>query len=1065
MKGPAKIRIIPKTCTLRHHQQHLNSSNALKASTLNRYDFERKIPDKHNQHDIKSTTTNNSDNINRTLYTTVLNTLNLQPNSKPFELTTRVEVNLPFNQKTVVRINPHISLEELMNVICKEALLDKSKYSLIIQTTTNDQIIDYNMKESFSIYKTNQVSLKLNNNNENKTLNRSYFTQKDQTGSKVTKHNINKQLTKNDRSQSEMSLNSVNPNELSDSFDSAKSGSMSRNNNQNSSNKNIKTSTSSSSSSSVLAFFTRNKKSNTKMSKSRYSMYSINDNINDQQSEESLKLSKKAESTLTLDNCYKNENRKMSMDSKSQHSLFKSKKKAPPPPPPLLHQTSTVTLRRDSNTDFKKKKIAPPPPQPQTPKIPREESMEMIRNSSPISSNNNSNDSQDSQVFEDDLTSTKMYQASIPSPKLEILNEFNKRDMARSLVIPVIEKNIADFHKKNKQQLSMTNAIKKEEEEEEIKIEIKSPTSDGELNNNLLSKKDDIEDETNLKSSDNSNDNSVIIKEISDQQNTDTDTDIDSDNDENLVDLNNNNKDKFENANDDNDDSIKAINYKPLFSDNLKHNHQFMNYLPPPQQQKIHEYSVAEQTGIFFKVSQQNESKFFKLFKIFNKDNDNSLSEIDSLKEPELISPNTSLESTNFSTNQNSTPKKLTRLLTVSTTVVTAILPENENNKITIISPVTTFNANHNINNNNKQFNAAKIPPSLLPRPFKVFNQNNNNKSKISTLQQSFPAIAETQKQEQHPNYTVQRTGDIIEKNGTYYSNDGTVRGYSGTVKKMANSSSLNEILINKQKEIENNEEEKKTIDQKPFEYQIKHNSKTLQPTNSSLSSNSNIFKTGNLKSPTFDNKLIKHNKDNIKNDSGISDELSKKLENRRRSIGEGSIMQTTSDQSLIVDINNNTSLDEPISSSAASTVGSISSTSGASSVSTHSNELLAKKTTSNYSKSNSYTFKMIPKLPRDENNSSYVKRMTLFNELKSVVPLKEPELELNNKVSSPPPPPPPQQQQQQQQGPVVSEKNFSTNAKKSINSINRIMDQRDNLLDSIKLFSVSNLKKTNRDI
>lgn len=60
-----------------------------------------------------------------------------------------------------------------------------------------------------------------------------------------------------------------------------------------------------------------------------------------------------------------------------------------------------------------------------------------------------------------------------------------------------------------------------------------------------------------------------------------------------------------------------------------------------------------------------------------------------------------------------------------------------------------------------------------------------------------FPAIGENEMSETHANYVVVRSGDIIEKNGIYYSSDGTIRGYSGTVKKMAGSKTLNEVNNN----------------------------------------------------------------------------------------------------------------------------------------------------------------------------------------------------------------------------------------------------------------------------
>ena len=94
-----------------------------------------------------------------------------------------------------------------------------------------------------------------------------------------------------------------------------------------------------------------------------------------------------------------------------------------------------------------------------------------------------------------------------------------------------------------------------------------------------------------------------------------------------------------------------------------------------------------------------------------------------------------------------------------------------------------------------------------------IYNYDENNKSKTLSLLRSpsspppqFPAIGANELNEMHQNYTVIRSGDIIEKNGTYYSNDGTIRGYSGTVKKLASSTTLNEVFI-KQRELEQQHE------------------------------------------------------------------------------------------------------------------------------------------------------------------------------------------------------------------------------------------------------------------
>lgn len=75
-----------------------------------------------------------------------------------------------------------------------------------------------------------------------------------------------------------------------------------------------------------------------------------------------------------------------------------------------------------------------------------------------------------------------------------------------------------------------------------------------------------------------------------------------------------------------------------------------------------------------------------------------------------------------------------------------------------------------------------------------------------------FPAIEATKMAEQHQNFTVVRSGDIIEKNGTYYSSDGTVRGYSGTVRKIAQSKTLDDVF-RKHKELEQQHEREYEIE------------------------------------------------------------------------------------------------------------------------------------------------------------------------------------------------------------------------------------------------------------
>ena len=154
-----------------------------------------------------------------------------------------------------------------------------------------------------------------------------------------------------------------------------------------------------------------------------------------------------------------------------------------------------------------------------------------------------------------------------------------------------------------------------------------------------------------------------------------------------------------------------------------------------------------------------------------------------------------------------------------------------------------------------------------------------------------FPAIGVNDINEHHQNYTVIRSGEIIEKNGTYYSTDGTVRGYSGTVKKITNSQTLTEIFA-KQKELEQERE-------KEFEIQQQIKRETDAQKKNSMSNNlkqrvslgniilneKNFSSISKLPSSKTSNSLSnKRHSDTIK-PAGIENELSKKLEDRRQLI------------------------------------------------------------------------------------------------------------------------------------------------------------------------------------
>lgn len=122
---PAKITIVPKTTTLKHQQHQL-------------FPLENEVPKLGGQ------------TVNLNSYAKSLST-----SKTPFELTIRVGINLPFNQKTAVRVKPDINLNDLLETICKEANLEPNRYDLVI----NSKIVQASAQQKFNLFNTNEVTL------------------------------------------------------------------------------------------------------------------------------------------------------------------------------------------------------------------------------------------------------------------------------------------------------------------------------------------------------------------------------------------------------------------------------------------------------------------------------------------------------------------------------------------------------------------------------------------------------------------------------------------------------------------------------------------------------------------------------------------------------------------------------------------------------------------------------------------------------------------------------------------------------------------------------------------
>ncbi len=190
--NPVKIEIQHKVSTLRHQSQmHLLSNNK---SIQNKPSYIIPRPKKffksnnnfsHTLQNINSSSLNKASkqslNQNKSntinLVRSASNIKNQSGNSlQPFELTIRVQVNLPFNQMTTVRVKPDILLDELFDKICKEANLQSQKYILTIPNINVDELL---MKYPLSHFDTKEVNLIFSRNLVSCSRdNRSYYQQK-----------------------------------------------------------------------------------------------------------------------------------------------------------------------------------------------------------------------------------------------------------------------------------------------------------------------------------------------------------------------------------------------------------------------------------------------------------------------------------------------------------------------------------------------------------------------------------------------------------------------------------------------------------------------------------------------------------------------------------------------------------------------------------------------------------------------------------------------------------------------------------------------------------------------
>ncbi len=286
----------------------------------------------------------------------------------PFELTIRVEVNLPFNQKTTVRVRPDIELNDLFEVICREGSLQREKYLLTLPNYDLDEI---DMNKTLSFYDTKEVNLIFSKDNNNHL-----YVQKTLIKNKKCNNSILNHLYRKNNHNEQNNLPKKSKSEIDLSGDSTNYDLVKKNNSLwKKSNNNLEH---------------HNNIDNQLKATSRYSMFNFFTSTNKKNLNHSatMMVNKTNSTDINYENRILNEKMKYmtaNLDTKNMPNLNKTKtftygkkKHAPPPPPTSTQQSEPIqkgtenenrldldmeSIRKLINLTKKKKKApAPPPP-------------------------------------------------------------------------------------------------------------------------------------------------------------------------------------------------------------------------------------------------------------------------------------------------------------------------------------------------------------------------------------------------------------------------------------------------------------------------------------------------------------------------------------------------------------------------------------------------------------------------------------------------------------------------------------------------------------------------------
>lgn len=1149
--NPAKIKIVPKTATLKHQQLQLFPADAPKKPDLlpastNDLNKSSTIPANHADGNKYSKSTSLGANwIITSKQAALQSQVSIQQQQQqPFELTICVQVNLPFNQKTIVRVKKEILLEDLFTLICREAKLEKNKYEFYIPNIQEP----YTMQESFANFDTKEVCLILkkhlketSGNADNRYQSQLYAqnNSKSRGNPKIYQANrIAKEVLQ--RSKSDIDLSFSNKSPVSEEDESSFDANSSFNSNTDS--KTMK----------KIFGNTTNKKSQLSKSRGSLNTYECSDGSNNGTN---LKTSSLNDSKLSLNS------------SKSGDS--RSKKRLAPAPPSAVHESLHHIALQNIMTKKKGKAPAPPPPASQ----PTEKTLNIETKptgmaiatvdittnisssvsspsggssslSSPLSSlssqSSDQNDSSQNKGIARIITNSLI----IPATDLPKPEDISDRVQAASSPLP--QRSEIYDSSKIEVKYNVNGIIKRSDSIQSINSDI--DVSLNHMENSMMSAGSDAQTDNLRKEQKEKFENFVHIDGI-------------------LRDSNNNNSTAHEDTNyflDKSLNGVKSCNGAVIgqksFSEDDYSDMEILNS-PKPIYNSIDHSIAASITSSLYNLDPIN--KIMKSepaeHKAFNSQQSFNIS--DQTIQDKTINKN-SQESLSNSYEENQIlmnhPQKMTSIIEVRPVYSTSNLiqapfeneiknAETKNGSSSSVSLKSNEYEDQELKSiNNLSPNIKQNKSSTLPVGSKL-GCNLNLRSPMSPPPQ-FPAIAEKDLNEQHQNYTVVRSGEIIEKNGTYYSTDGTVRGYSGTVRKIANSKTLNEIF-EKHKELEQlhereyeqelqeklqkqlnleaskNNQEKKTVanfnqPNKPSESKnnlrtslgsiIANEKRSTLP--ASLKNNANLYAPKPFVKQHIPDKSL----------SKVDSELSKKLENRRQSIMAAQIKQEEKLQTqralhkrlhmetqqapvyetkceiinLQIDVKSANSLSDSTSNSTMSSSSSESSknnsnvspsdfprvqvpppappiisnlmveknltdSSSSLSLSTHSSDSSTANTI-NRRNIKPLTAKNVPnnKAANLDNRVSI-----LLDELKSVVPLID---ENSNYIKVTSNAAPTQTSNSYTDklkvGPSTAPKNFNKQTLKTINQKNQIVDTRENLLESIKGFSINSLRRVSTE-